>query len=121
MGGKIKSFTDLTAWREAHKFVVMIYKLTKDFPSEERFGLVNQMRRAGVSITSNIAEGFSRKSKKEKIQFYSVARGSLTELQNQLLIAKDVGYLKSKDFDQLAKQSIKVAKLLNGLVRYCKA
>jgi four helix bundle protein len=75
------------------------------------------MRRCAVSITSNIAEGFSRQSKKEKVQFYSMARGSLTELQNQLLIAKDIGYLEKSEFDLLAQQTILVHKLLNGLIR----
>lgn len=117
---KIKSFTDLNAWKKAHKLVLMIYKITKEFPKEEIFGLVSQMRRAVVSITSNIAEGFSRQSKKEKIQFYSIAKGSLTEIQNQLLIAKDIGYISKKDFQFIAEQSIEVNKLLNGLIRYLK-
>lgn len=66
---KIAKFTDLVAWQEAHKLVLMIYKMTKIFPAEERYGLVSQMRRASVSITSNIAEGFGRKSAKDKITF----------------------------------------------------
>src|SRR3989338_7285206 len=101
MGNKIKSFTDLNAWREAHKLALMVYKATKDFPKEEIFGLVNQTRRAAVSINSNIAEGFSRQSYSEKIQFYSITQGSNTELQNQLLIAKDVGYLSQASFNEL--------------------
>lgn len=76
---KIKSFTDLNVWKEGHKLVLQVYKLTKEFPKEELFGLTNQIRRAAVSITSNIAEGFSRHSYKEKLQFYSTALGSLTE------------------------------------------
>lgn len=114
---KIQSFTDLEVWKEAHKLVLIIYKLTKDFPKEETFGLVSQLRRAAVSITSNIAEGFSRYSYKEKLQFYSMAHGSLTELKNQLLIAKDVKYLKEENFRQLSDQSIVVHKLLNAFIR----
>ncbi len=117
---KIKTFTDLKTWQEAHKLVLMIYKITKDFPKEELFGLVNQMRRAVVSITSNVAEGFSRQSYKEKVQFYSISQGSNTELQNQLLIAKDVDYLAQKDFTQIANQSVIVHKLLNGLIKKSK-
>lgn len=117
---KIKSFTDLDTWKEAHKLVVEIYKITKDFPNEEKFGLVNQMRRAAVSITSNIAEGFSRQSLKEKIQFYFMSKGSNIELQNQLLIAKDVGYLNKEIFDGVARQSVTVNKLINGLINYCR-
>lgn len=92
---KIQSFTDLYAWQAGHKLVLSIYEVTQKFPKEELFGLTNQLRRAAVSITSNIAEGFSRSSYKEKSQFYSMALGSLTEIQNQLLIAKDIKYLSS--------------------------
>ena len=81
------------------------------------FDLVNQMRRCVVSITSNIAEGFSRTTNKDKYQFYSIAQGSLTELQNQLLIARDVGYLKNDIFQKIAQQTIIVHKLINGLKR----
>lgn len=114
---KIQSFTDLEVWREAHKLVLLVYELTKDFPKEEIFGLVSQLRRAAVSITSNIAEGFSRRSSKEKLQFYSMARGSLTELQNQLLIARDVKYITEKTFRQASEQSIVAHKLLNAFMR----
>jgi len=115
--GKIKSFTDLDTWKKAHKLVLEIYKTTKSFPKEERFGLVDQMRRCAVSISSNIAEGFSRQGKKEKLQFYFMAKGSLTELQNQILIAKDVKYLENKDFKELAEQTVNVHKLINGLIK----
>ena len=115
--GKIKSFTDLDAWKEGHKLVLMIYQITKSFPTEETFGLVSQMRRCVVSITSNLAEGFSRQSYREKVQFYSVAQGSVTELQNQLLITRDVGYITKTEFLEIAKQSVKVHKIINGLIR----
>ncbi|MEW6408249.1 MAG: four helix bundle protein [Patescibacteria group bacterium] len=75
---KIKSFTDLNAWKEGHKLVLMVYDVTKSFPKEEQFGLSIQLRRAVISFTSNIAEGFSRNSYKEKLQFYSMALGFLT-------------------------------------------
>lgn len=99
---KIKSFTDLDSWRVGHEFVLAVYKTTQAFPAVERFALANQLQRAAVGITSNIAEGFSRASKKEKIQFYSIALGSLTEVQNQLLIARDLGYTQHDDFQNLA-------------------
>ena len=114
---KIKSFTDLNAYKEAHKLVLMIYKITKDFPKEERFSLIDQLRRAAVSITSNIAEGFSRNTNKDKCQFYALASGSLSELQSQLLIAKDLKYLDQQTFNLIAQQSIIVRKLLSGLKR----
>ncbi len=121
VGGKIRTFTDLDAWREAHKLVLLIYEETKGFPNEELFALTNQMKRAAVSITSCIAEGFSRQSYQEKVQFYSVSQGSNTELQNQLLIAKDVGYLDKEKFNEIAQQSIQVHKLLNGLIKKSKS
>lgn len=117
---KIKSFTDLDAWKAGHALVLMVYKVTEEFPRNEIFGLVAQMRRCAVSITSNIAEGFSRQSYKEKIQFYHMAQGSVTELQNQILIARDVGYIKSDKIQELVKQSITTHKIINGLIRKSK-
>ena len=115
--GKIKSFTDLNAWKEGHNLVLDIYKITKNFPKEEAFGLVSQMRRCAVSITSNIAEGLSRHSYKEKSQFYSISQGSVTELQNQLLIAKDVSYISKDEFMKIADQTVIVHKIINGLIK----
>ena len=118
---KITSFTQLTTWKEAYKLVIDIYKTTKSFPREEVYSLTDQIKRAAVSIASNIAEGFTRQSKKEKLQFYYMPKGSLTELQNQLLIAKGVGYLSSGDFTPLANQTVTVHKLLNGLMKTANA
>ena len=117
---KIVYFTDLNAWREAHKLVLMIYEATKRFPKEELFGLVSQMRRSVVSITSNIAEGFSRRSYKDKGKFYITAQGSLTELQNQLLIARDVEYLTTGEYEKIFPQTVVVHKLINGLIKSSK-
>jgi len=115
---KIKSFTDLYAWQKGHKLVLMIYRTTENFPKRENFGLVSQMRRCVVSIVSNIAEGFSRNTNKDKCQFYCVAQGSLTKLQNQLLMARDIGYLEEAKFQKIVEQTIIVNKLLNGLKRF---
>ncbi len=117
---KIDSFTKLIAWQEGHTLVLMTYKVTRLFPKEELFGLVMQMRRCAVSITSNIAEGFSRGSYGEKVQFYTMALGSLTELQSQSFVARDVGFLSSEAFEQFAQQTVQVHKLLNGLIRSSK-
>lgn len=114
---KINNFTDLISWKETHSLVIEIYKVTKKFPKEERYGLTDQIRRCAVSISSNIAEGFSRKGKKEKIQFYYLSKGSLTELQNQLLISKDVGYLSKEIFKEIAEKTVVVHKLINGSIR----
>ncbi|TSC88276.1 MAG: S23 ribosomal protein [Microgenomates group bacterium Gr01-1014_7] len=118
---KIQSFTDLNAWREGHQLVLEIYKVTKLFPIEERYGLIDQMRRSAVSITSNTAEGFSRKTKKEKAQFFYMTLGSITELQNQLLIARDIGYLSRDKFQNIAEKTVTVSKLINGLIKSSKA
>mgnify|MGYP001616859643 CR=1 FL=1 len=114
---KIKSFTSLNAWKNAHEVVLLVYKITKGFPAEERFCLIDQMRRCAISVTSNIAEGFSRQSAKEKKQFYYIALGSTTELQNQLLVTKDIGYINQATFKDLAEKTVVVHKLLNGLIK----
>ena len=114
---KIHSFTDLVAWQKGHKLVLQIYKTSKDFPKDEVFGLISQIRRAAVSITSNIAEGFSRKSPKEKAQFYYMALGSLTETQNQLLISKDLAYINQHEFQSLADNTVELSKLIRGLIK----
>jgi len=111
----VTSFTGLIAWKEAHKLVLMIYRTTRGFPSEERFGLMSQMRRASVSISSNIAEGFGRRTQKDKQHFYDISQCSLTEIQNQLLISRDVGYLPKEDFQQMATQTVTVSKLIYGI------
>jgi len=118
---KIKSFSDLIVWQEGHKLVLLIYKITHTFPKDEIYGLANQLRRAAVSITSNVAEGFCRKSFKEKIQFYYVALGSLSEVKNQILIARDLSYISSNVFDSIDLQTISVGKLLNGLISKSKS
>jgi four helix bundle protein len=118
--GKIVSFTDLNAWQKGHALVLRVYKLTKNFPDEEKFALTNQIRRAAVSITSNIAEGFTRTSSPDRVHFYTIAHASLTEVQNQLLIARDVHYIDQNDFKLLASHAITVHKLLTGLIKATK-
>lgn len=116
MENKIKKFTDLMVWKEGHNLVVMIYKITKSFPKEETYSLIDQMRRAAASVTANIAEGFGRHSYKEKLQFYYLSQGSLTELKNFILISKDVEYLNENDFENLVDQANHVHKLLQGFI-----
>ena len=118
---KIKQFTDLIAWQEAHKLVLIVYRLTKGFPREEVFGLSSQMQRAVISITSNIAEGFGRNGMKEKIQFYYLAQGSLTELKNQIIAARDIGYLSLVDYEATMKQADCAHQLLQGLITKSKS
>ncbi|MBD3281245.1 four helix bundle protein [Candidatus Uhrbacteria bacterium] len=110
---KIKNFYDIYTWQQAHELVVEIYKITKTFPKDETYGLISQLRRAAVSVTSNIAEGFSRKSVKEKAQFYDYARASISEIQSQLFVSRDVGYISTEECNHLFLKSVSVHKLLN--------
>lgn len=118
--GKIQSFTDLNVWKEGHKLVLMVYQITRVFPKEETYSLIDQMRRAASSITANIAEGFGRQTYKEKVQFYYMAKGSLSELKNFILIAKDIDYLTPEQLKQLANQANIVDQLLQGFIRKSK-
>lgn len=117
----IKDFTDLETWRKAHELALMIYKATEKFPKSESFGLISQIQRAAVSITSNIAEGFGRQTIKEKIQFYYQAQGSLTEVKNQLILSKDLNYISGPEFDKMMDTLIISHKLLQGLLRKTKS
>lgn len=118
--GKVKTFNDLDAWKQAYTLSLSIYTLTKQFPKDELFGLVSQMRRAVVSISSNIAEGFSRQSIADKSHFYAMAHGSLTEVQSQLYIARGVGYIDDDSFAKTYSQTVTVHKLLTGLIKSTK-
>lgn len=97
----VRTFRDLRVWQSAYDVSIMIYKMTATFPKHEQFGLSSQMQRSAVSVCSNIAEGFGRKGSKEKDQFYSMANGSLTELENQLLIAQGVGYIDKSELSDV--------------------
>jgi four helix bundle protein len=87
-----RTFCDLVVWQKAHSFVLMTYEFTKSFPREETYGLTSQMRRAAVSVPANIAEGFRKRSDKEKIRYLNIAQGSLEESRYYLILADDIGY-----------------------------
>lgn len=114
---KIRSFTDLFAWQQGHKLVLQVYKATDTFPAREKSILTSQLLRAAISVTSNIAEGFSTITNKSKRSYYHIALASLTEAQNQLLIARDLGYLNQDEFEMIAAQVITVNKLIHGLIK----
>ena len=114
---KIKSFTDLRVWQEGHKLVLLVYACSRQFPKEEIFGLSSQIRRAVISVTSNIAEGFGRRTKSEKIQFYYHANGSLLEVKNQLLIARDLKYISQSKCDEILKSTRYTHAILQGLIK----
>ena len=109
-------FEDLVVWQKAHQFVLAVYRLSRTFPRSETYGLVSQLRRAVTSIPSNIAEGSARRSTKEYIYFLRVARGSLAELETQLLLAQRVGYLPAGEVADLQVRIDEVGRILHSVV-----
>jgi len=114
-------FKNLDAWKKAKGLALDIYKVSKDFPNEERFGLTNQIRRCAVSVPSNIAEGMGRQHKKESIQFFYISKGSLFELETQLIISKDLDYLKEDAFKTIIDKIGHCNRVLSGLIRFYRA
>jgi len=112
---------DLEVWQKAMQFVTDVYLVTQAFPREELYGLSSQLRRAAVSVPSNIAEGCGRSSKKEFSQFLCHARGSLLEVETQLEIAQNLGYLPVKRVRELLLKSNRIGRMLNGLRSWCQA
>ena len=110
----------LLVWQKSHELVLKIYEITKDFPREEQFGLTSQIRRASVSIPSNIVEGKARGSDKDYNRFLLMARGSLEEVKYQLLLARDLHYIDNKKYESLLIIVDEVGKLLNGMIRKLK-
>lgn len=115
MTGIVYSFEKLTVWQEAKKLVVEVYRLLDSFPKFEKYALCDQIRRAIVSVPSNIAEGSGRKSLKEQIHFLEIAYGSLMETYNQLLIAIDLAYISKESVEEIKSSIDSVAKMINGL------
>ncbi|MBR6140607.1 MAG: four helix bundle protein [Bacteroidaceae bacterium] len=113
----MKSHKDLIVWQKSMDHVAAIYVATKAFPKEELFGIVSQMRRAAVSIPSNIAEGYGRLYDKETVKFLSNALGSASELETQLIISKDLGYLLIEDFRKLINQIEEIIRMLSALIK----
>lgn len=114
---EIREFWDLEAWKKAHALTIIIYKLTKGFPKEEIYGLTSQIRRSVSSIAANIAEGFNRYSFKDKIRFYHIARGSISETQNHILVAKSIEYASQEDTEKIIDIANEIRKILNGIIR----
>jgi four helix bundle protein len=110
---KISSFRDMGVWQEVHKLVLMVYKVTQSFPTDERFGLISQMRRSALSVPANIAEGFKRRGIQDKIHRYNIAEASLEELKYYFIVAEDLGYASTTG---LVVQSEIVGRLLNGFI-----
>ena len=117
---KIIKFEDIEAWKEARVLTKMVYKITKKNAFAKDFGLKDQIRRAAVSIMSNIAEGFTSHSKASFIKFLIYARSSSSEVKSQLYVALDQGYIKQEEFNKTYEQSSKTARLINGFIKYLK-
>ena len=112
----VKSYKDLIVWQKAMCLVEMVYQATKEFPKQELYGLTNQLRRAVVSIASNIAEGHARKSTAEFKNFLSIARGSLAEVETQLLIAQRLSYINKQRLETILSIQVEVNKMTNALI-----
>ena len=110
------SYRDLNIWKKSMRLTLEIYRLTQNFPNSEVYGLTSQMRRAAVSICSNIAEGKGRSSDRDFVLFLCHARGSVHELETQTLIAKELGYLQGEAADKLEALTTETGKMLNGLI-----
>jgi len=113
--GRTERFEDLEVWKKAHSLVLKIYNLTRCFPKEEKFGLVSQMRRAAISIPANLAEGFKKRTTKDKSNFYNIAQGSLEELRYYLILAIDLNYI--VDNDKLIDSVEEIGRMLYGLIK----
>jgi four helix bundle protein len=113
----LKNYKELKVWQKAYELCLIIYKTTKTFPKEERYGLTSQIRRAAVSIPSNIAEGYGRRTTGEYIQALYVAYGSQCEIETQILLAGDLGFIKADDLEKLNKDVGDVERMLKGLIR----
>ena len=113
---KIRDYRDLIVWQQSRRLVKTVYEATRHFPKEELFGLTQQVRRAAVSVPSNIAEGYGRGSRKEYIRFLYTARGSLYEVQTQLVLAEDLGYLSDEQVATITQEIGQCSRLLHGLI-----
>ncbi len=114
------NFKELLVWQKSIDFVTEIYKITETFPKDETFGLKSQIRRASVSIPSNIAEGNSRRSKPDYLQFLKISRGSCAEVETQLIISRNLNFLKEENYQKLNQDIIEISKMLNGLINSLK-
>jgi len=111
---QIKHFQELKVWQKAHQLVLNVYQVTRNFPKEERFALLVQIRRAVVSVASNIVEGFNRRSVNDSLHFYNFAKASLEEVKYQLLIAKDLDYISLKVYEESLSLAEEVGRMLNA-------
>ena len=120
MEQKIKSYQDLIVWQKSVQLVTDIYSLTRNFPADERFGIISQLNRAAISIPTNIAEGWGRETSKNYLQFLRISRGSVMEVQTLLIISKNLNFISQTEFDSLSTKTEEVGKILQGLIKSIK-
>ncbi|MCI0332956.1 MAG: four helix bundle protein [Planctomycetes bacterium] len=113
----MQDFHNLLVWQKAHAWVLQVYKLTKRFPHDERFGLTSQLRRAAASIPANLAEGCGRGGSLEFSRFVQIAMGSATEAEYHVLLARDLGYLKREEYDVVGTAIVEVKRMLTSLLK----
>ncbi len=113
---KIINYTDLIVWQKAHSLALKVYKTTRSFPHEEKYGLVQQIRRSASSVATNIVEGFGRFSKKEYVNFLYISRGSLSETEYHLRLSQDLGYVEENAYREPINLSAEIGRMLNGLI-----
>ena len=112
------SFTNIIAWQKAKNFTLLVYEITKQYPESERFNIVSQFQRAAVSVCANIAEGYKKLGKNDKLRFLNIAQGSLSECANYIILSHELNFIKEKDYDILCKHVEETTKVLNA---YCSA
>lgn len=117
----MQNYRKLTVWQKSHQIVLNIYHITMQFPNSEKYGLTSQMRRAASSIPANIAEGSAKGSDKDYARFLHIALGSCTELDYHILLARDLNYITSSDYEALIKKVDEVGRMLNGFIKKLKA
>lgn len=110
-------YRNLNVFKKANELVILVYKLTKNFPRDELFGLISQMRRCAVSVAANIVEGYGRRTVKDKLQFFYISRGSLNELEYYIDLSLELGYLNNDNYIFLKNLRVDVGKLLSGFIR----
>ena len=116
----LKNYKELIVWQKAYQLCLVLYKITQSFPKEERYGLTSQIRRAAISVPSNIAEGYGRKTTNEYIQALYIAYGSNCELETQILLAGDLGYIKAEKISILQQEVGDIERMLKGLIKSLK-
>lgn len=112
-----RRFEDIVAWRKAHQFVVMTYRTTRSFPDHEKYGLCSQFQRAAVSIAANIAEGYKKLSKSDKLRFFNISQGSLEECRYYCILSRDLGYIEETTYQELVDAILDTSYMLNAYIK----